>query len=59
MAKCFICKKTKIMPFAKTPVLEDEKGNMHKCCEKCADKYFPGWNEELDETVEKFGVYDD
>jgi len=47
------------MPFAKTPVLEDEKGNMHKCCEKCADKYFPGWNEELDETVEKFGVYDD
>lgn len=44
-------------PFAITPVLEDENGDLNNCCESCADEQFPGWrDEEDDEDDEDDGV---
>lgn len=53
---CLICG-NRVPPFAITPVLEDENGDLNNCCESCADEQFPGWrDEEDDEDDEDDGV---
>ena len=36
-----------------TPVLQLPDGSFEQCCEKCADRKFPNWDEEeIDEDKE-------
>ena len=36
--------------FSCTPLIRSEDGRtFHEMCEDCADKYYPGWNDEEDE----------
>ena len=42
---CYICE-SKVSPFITTPILELPDGTWEPCCEDCADKEFPGWEEE-------------
>ena len=45
---CYICD-SELHRFMTTPLLELPDGNMKQCCEKCADKNFPGWDEDDEE----------
>ncbi len=42
---CYICD-TKLPIFIITPILELPDGRYENCCEKCADREFPGWEQE-------------
>jgi len=44
MEVCYICDGP-LHKFMTTPVLELPNGNLVQCCEKCANREFPGWNE--------------
>lgn len=48
---CFLCKVNEIPIFCTTPLLDDGE-SLHQICESCADKEFPGWEIEDDETDE-------
>lgn len=39
---CYICEGP-IENFSITPLLELPDGSLRSCCEKCADREFPGW----------------
>lgn len=45
---CYICN-GELYKFMTTPVLELPDGSFAECCEDCADREFPGWEEEEDE----------
>ena len=45
MNSCYICGE-ELHNFMTTPILELPDGSMEQCCETCADKEFPGWDEE-------------
>lgn len=45
---CYICEKLLSM-FLTTPLLELPDKSLVECCEECADKQFPGWDEDDDE----------
>ncbi len=45
MEICYICDKV-LHPFMTTPLLELPEGLVAQCCEECADKNFPGWDED-------------
>lgn len=46
---CDICG-DKMPIFSITPLLEDEDGNLSSCCESCADKHFPGWEDDDEDS---------
>ena len=48
---CYICE-AKLHKFMTTPILQLPDGRFEQCCEKCADKEFPGWDEEESEEEE-------
>lgn len=45
MENCYICEGP-LQKFMTTPFLELPDGKLVQCCENCADKEFPGWDEE-------------
>ncbi len=45
MNLCYFCDK-ELVPFLTTPILELPDGTHEQCCEKCADKEIPNWDEE-------------
>ncbi len=45
MDNCHICEK-ELHNFLTTPILELDDGTQVQCCEECADREFPGWDEE-------------
>jgi hypothetical protein len=42
---CYICDKS-LHRFMTTPILELPDGRLEQCCEECADREFPNWNDE-------------
>lgn len=45
MDTCCICG-SGLHNFMTTPILELPDGRYEQCCEECADREFPGWDEE-------------
>ncbi len=52
MSECYICEKG-LHKFMTTPLLELPDGRLEQCCEECADKNFPGWDDEEDDGEEE------
>jgi protein-arginine kinase activator protein McsA len=48
---CYLCQK-ELHVFMTTPILETPDGKLQQICEECADKNFPGWDDEEDEEDE-------
>lgn len=46
--ECYICEK-KLHKFMTTPLLLLPDKTYELCCEECADREFPGWEEEEDD----------
>lgn len=46
---CYICD-AELHKFMTTPILEFPDGTLKQCCEDCADKEFPGWDDEDDDN---------
>ena len=42
---CYICD-IELHKFMTTPILEQPDGSLVQCCESCANREFPGWDEE-------------
>jgi RNase P subunit RPR2 len=42
---CHICESI-LQPFLTTPILELRDGELRQICEECADKEFPGWDDD-------------
>lgn len=42
---CYICE-CELHNFITTPILELPNGDFAQCCETCADREFPGWDDE-------------
>lgn len=45
MLDCYICGGP-LHSFMTTPLLELDNGKYAECCKECADKEFPGWDDE-------------
>ncbi len=49
--QCYICD-SELSDFMTTPFLELPDGMIEQCCEECADREFPGWDEEDNDEEE-------
>lgn len=53
MSNCYMCEK-ELQAFLTTPILELPDGRWEQCCEECADREFPVWeNEDQEEDDER------
>lgn len=43
--KCYICG-SELHAFMTTPILQLPDETMEQCCEDCANREFPGWDED-------------
>jgi hypothetical protein len=49
--RCYICDGV-LSSFLLTPLIETANG-LFQCCKECADKEFPGWEEDKSEEMEQ------
>ena len=47
---CYLCK-AELHPFMTTPTLELPDRTLEECCEECANREFPGWDDEEEDEV--------
>ncbi len=47
MNNCFFCENL-LSAFLTTPLIQTPDGTLHSCCENCADKNFPNWDDDDD-----------
>lgn len=52
MDSCYICGEH-LHKFMTTPFLEMPDGKFEQCCEKCADKEFPEWDDDDDSSGDR------
>jgi hypothetical protein len=46
---CYICE-SPLPKFITTPILELPDGSLEQCCKSCANKEFPGYDDDNDEN---------